>query len=510
MSAALCIMAHARVICDAQQPHKPHGRPVRLFCFSAHLTATMPLPKPPAKRAALLTAADFEAQAAPRTGQDNARRRAPPSRRRRPRSTARCGAELADAAPGARRAGAGAGRRGRPQRRQRRQRAGARRRKPRKPRGSGPAKLFVLDTNVLMHDPMSLFRFEEHDIYLPMITLEELDGHKKGMTEVARNARQVSRYLDELAASLDDARRRRHGDGMPLAEHRPPRSRRQAVLPDRRCSTSSCRPACRRARPTTRSSASCRRCASSSRSATWCWCPRTSTCASRRARSGLPAEDYFNDKTLEDADLLYTGVLRAAGRLLGAPRQDMESWQQGGHTYYRISGPAGAGAAGQPVRLPRGSRAPRRCTRSVTEITGKTAVLRTLRDYTHQKNTVWGVTARNREQNFALNLLMDPESDFVTLTGTAGTGKTLLTLAAGLSAGARRPPLHRDHHDPRDRAGRRGHRLPARHRGREDGPVDGRARGQPRGADARPTARPANGAAPRPTTWCAARSRSRA
>ena len=50
---------------------------------------------------------------------------------------------------------------------------------PRKPRGTGPAKLFVLDTNVLMHDPTSLFRFEEHDVYLPMITLEELDGHKR-------------------------------------------------------------------------------------------------------------------------------------------------------------------------------------------------------------------------------------------------------------------------------------------------------------------------------------------
>ena len=61
-----------------------------------------------------------------------------------------------------------------------------------KPKHSGPTKLFVLDTNVLMHDPMCLFRFEEHDIFLPMIVLEELDGHKKGMTEVARNARQTS------------------------------------------------------------------------------------------------------------------------------------------------------------------------------------------------------------------------------------------------------------------------------------------------------------------------------
>ena len=61
-------------------------------------------------------------------------------------------------------------------------------------------KLFVIDTNVLMHDPTSLFRFEEHDVFLPMITLEELDDHKKGMTEVARNARQASRYLEELIA----------------------------------------------------------------------------------------------------------------------------------------------------------------------------------------------------------------------------------------------------------------------------------------------------------------------
>jgi PhoH-like ATPase len=59
----------------------------------------------------------------------------------------------------------------------------------------------VLDTNVLLHDPTSLFRFEEHDIFLPMIVLEELDNHKKGMTEVARNGRQVSRTLDALAAA---------------------------------------------------------------------------------------------------------------------------------------------------------------------------------------------------------------------------------------------------------------------------------------------------------------------
>ena len=75
--------------------------------------------------------------------------------------------------------------------------------RPKKTKHAGPSKLFVLDTNVLLHDPMCLFRFEEHDIFLPMIVLEELDAHKKGMTEVARNARQTSRTLDALAGHQD-------------------------------------------------------------------------------------------------------------------------------------------------------------------------------------------------------------------------------------------------------------------------------------------------------------------
>ena len=54
-------------------------------------------------------------------------------------------------------------------------------------------KLFILDTNVLMHDPSCLFRFQEHDIFLPMVVLEELDRGKKGMSETARNVRQVNR-----------------------------------------------------------------------------------------------------------------------------------------------------------------------------------------------------------------------------------------------------------------------------------------------------------------------------
>ncbi|MCE2913990.1 MAG: PhoH family protein [Rubrivivax sp.] len=300
-----------------------------------------------------------------------------------------------------------------------------------KPRRTGPAKLFVLDTNVLMHDPMSLFRFEEHDVFLPMITLEELDGHKKGMSEVARSVRQVSRELDALASFAAKSGPLDASAGIPLAKtgHREAGGKLffqttlldiklPAGLPQGKADNQilGVVQTLREQQP-----------------------GREIVLVSKdinmrvKARAlGLPAEDYFNDKTLEDGDLLYTGVLALPADFWERHGKGIESWQQGGHTYYRISGPmVSALLINQFVYLEAPGAAPLYA--RVTEITGKSAVLRTLRDYTHSKNSVWGVTARNREQNFALNLLMDPECDFVTLAGTAGTGKTLMTLAAGLS-----------------------------------------------------------------------------
>jgi PhoH-like ATPase len=292
-------------------------------------------------------------------------------------------------------------------------------------------KLFVLDTNVLMHDPMSLFRFEEHDVFLPMITLEELDGHKKGMTEVARNVRQVSRELDQLAASLKSSSIEEMGKGLPLAGtgHREAEGKlffqTQLIdtplpqgLPQGKADNQilGVVQALKGLHP-----------------------GREVVLVSKdinmriKARAlGLPAEDYRNDKTLEDSDLLYTGVQALPSDFWERHGKTMESWQQGNTTFYRISGPlVPTLLVNELVYLEAPGATPLYA--KVTEITGKTAVLKTLKDYGHQKNAVWGVTARNREQNFALNLLMDPECDFVTLTGTAGTGKTLMTLAAGLS-----------------------------------------------------------------------------
>jgi PhoH-like ATPase len=147
---------------------------------------------------------------------------------------------------------------------------------------------------------------------------------------------------------------------------------------------------------------------------------------------GLPAEDYRNDKALEDSDLLYTGVQQLPADFWERHGKTMESWSANGLTYYRISGPLVPSLLiNELVYLEAPGETPLYA--RVTEITGKSAVLRTLKDYGNSKHAVWGIAARNREQNFALNLLMDPEVDLVTLTGTAGTGKTLMALAAGLA-----------------------------------------------------------------------------
>ena len=299
--------------------------------------------------------------------------------------------------------------------------------KTKKAKLAGPAKLFVLDTNVLMHDPMCLFRFEEHDIFLPMIVLEELDGHKKGMTEVARNARQTSRSLDALAGAqgADIAKGLKlnttghpEAGGCLLFQTKPLDYSLPTSLPQGKADNQilGVVEALRKE-----------------------YAPREVVLVSKdinmrvKARAlGLATDDYQNDKTLEDGDLLYSGSLALPPDFWTRQSKTVESWQQGSYTFYRITGPIVASllinqfvffeAPGEPPLYAR-----------VTEIRAKTAVLKTLKDYNHLKNAIWGVTTRNREQNFAMNLLMDPEVDFVTLAGTAGTGKTLMALASGLT-----------------------------------------------------------------------------
>jgi len=407
---------------------------VRLFCFYAEHD-TMPLPKPPTKPADMLNGVDFDTQAAPKADKRSLKTRAA-AQAVEPAVLALHDGGAGLTAPIRPAALSPSPAAGRPAARPAAPVASPLvQRHARKPRGTGPAKLFVLDTNVLMHDPMSLFRFEEHDVFLPMITLEELDGHKKGMSEVARSVRQVSRELDALASFVEKDGTLDAKAGIELSKtgHREAHGKLffQTMLLDIKLPAGL--PQGKADNQILGVVQALRE--QEQKSAT----PRDVVLVSKdinmrvKARAlGLPAEDYFNDKTLEDGDLLYTGVLALPADFWERHGKTMESWNQGGFTYYRISGPLVPNLLiNEFVYLEVAGAAPLYA--RVSEITGKTAVLKTLRDYAHVKNSVWGVVARNREQNFALNLLMDPDCDFITLTGTAGTGKTLMTLAAGLS-----------------------------------------------------------------------------
>ena len=293
----------------------------------------------------------------------------------------------------------------------------------------GIIRLFVLDTNVLMHDPSALFRFEEHDVYLPMMTLEELDNHKKGMSEVARNARTVSRSLDQLVANTSGTL----DEGIPLNKL----GNKDATgslyfqiqlnsisLPD--------------GLPTGKADnmilGVVRELHNSRKDRQVVLVSKDINMRIKARALGLPAEDYFNDQVLEDRDLMYSGVLQLPVDFWPKHGKDMESWSdaKSGTMFYRVTGPTVNQMMVNQFVYQENADGGTPFYAQVKEVQGKTALLQTLRDFSHQKNNVWSITARNREQNFAMNLLMNPDVDFVTLLGQAGTGKTLLALAAAL------------------------------------------------------------------------------
>lgn len=290
-------------------------------------------------------------------------------------------------------------------------------------------RLFVLDTNVLIHDPSAIYRFDEHDIYLPMIVLEELDSGKKGTSEFARSVRHINRLLDEIVAGKqyeaivkglpitppfnhDSSRHwgrlffQTHELSAQLPHSMPGQKADNSIL--------STTLALQKEKPDV-------------------FITLVSKDINLRIKAGIlgiHAEDYFNDKVLDDISTLHKGAWELPANFWETHGKKMSSWQESGRAFYKISGAEVEHwfpndciytASGEPFEA------------IVREINGKEATIEYAKDYTQEKHAVWGITARNREQNFALNLLLDPSIDFVTLQGSAGSGKTLLTLAAGLA-----------------------------------------------------------------------------
>ncbi|ABI57821.1 PhoH family protein [Alkalilimnicola ehrlichii MLHE-1] len=274
---------------------------------------------------------------------------------------------------------------------------------------SAPGRLYVLDTSVLIHDPTALFRFQEHGICLPMAVLTELDAAKQGHSDIARSARQASRFLDGLLSGTDRAAL---AAGVPLVDTDPGATGRLWFhnaddRPGDSGILASADQLTRELRHTQVTLVS-----------------KDVNLRVRALASGLRAEDYRSDRVTEDLDLLQSGIDTLPDAVWTARRETLlENGQEGVR-----------------IPLPEGTHwFPGQCLHHdesgfegiVRQAEPGACWVEPVQDFRGDGGP-WGVRARNQEQNFALNLLMDPEIDFVSLLGPAGTGKTLLTLAAGL------------------------------------------------------------------------------
>ncbi|WP_243041430.1 PhoH family protein [Dyella sedimenti] len=288
---------------------------------------------------------------------------------------------------------------------------------------TGSKRIYVLDTNVLLHDPTSLFRFEEHDVFIPMTVLEELDEKKKGASEVSRNGRQVSRFLNELIEHGNG-----HGisNGLELVSPQGVNLRR-GVAVGRLYFQQRTTNGHGKADNQILSSVIELRDQNPDRAVVL-----VSKDINLRIKAkiyGIHAEDYENDRALDDFALLYTGSTSLPDDFWDR-HPEVQSWNERGRTYYKLDRREDEDwHPNQCLYLPGDNSVELR----VLHVDDTRATLVLLDDHSHANHSVWGIAARNREQNFALNVLMDPDVDFVTLLGTAGTGKTLLALAAGLA-----------------------------------------------------------------------------
>jgi PhoH-like ATPase len=291
-------------------------------------------------------------------------------------------------------------------------------------------RIFVLDTNVLMHDPTSIFRFDEHDVFIPMIVLEELDAGKKGLSEAARNVRQVSRFLDELMANATKTQidlglelptakyvsgGKKAASGRLFFQTKVLSSGLPDTLPGHGADNAILGQALALQREFDEAQVTL--------------VSKDINLRIKAAIIGVHTEDYYSDKTIEDADLLYRGVQELPANFWEKHGKNMQSWQEHAHTFYRVQGPMTREWHANQFLYQKDADGLEAMVRTIDD---KGAVLQLVNDYRGERHSIWGISARNREQNFALNLLLDPEIDFVTILGPAGTGKTLLTLAAGL------------------------------------------------------------------------------
>jgi PhoH-like ATPase len=277
-------------------------------------------------------------------------------------------------------------------------------------------RLFVLDTNVLLHDPHSTLKFREHDVFVPFVTLEELDGKKAGREDLNRNARQATRLLNDIvmqpgftmetgfplnafnggsatgnlfvqreALAFLSNEHVRKNDNLylsVLADLKTKFPGREVVL-----------------------------------------VTKDLNLRIKARAMDFAAEDFLYDHALQDADLIYRGWRQVTDKQFAQWGPELKSWRAGRVAHYSIP-LSGDEQLNEFLVFPDGG------LYRMVELRESTAVLQAVEDTTKDKNSVMGICARNEEQRAALSLLQDEDVDLVTLLGPAGTGKTLLALAA--------------------------------------------------------------------------------
>lgn len=279
--------------------------------------------------------------------------------------------------------------------------------------------IYVLDTNVLIHDPNALLRFDEHHVVIPIVVLEEMDHLKRGMDEIARNIREVSRTLDGIVAQQDNIEEGfpLHGGGrlffemddrtddLPggfvknIGDNRilAVTMRLQQNNPDKRVVLVS----------------------------------KDINCRIKARAIGLKSEDYRSDRIVEDLNVLSSGSIQLSDGVWADMAKDMQISESEHGSRYVITWPQDLPLPliNTFVLLPGEQEIALRCTNIAAH---DRVTLDDIYSYRTDRHAVWGVKARNIEQNMALNLCMDANLDLVALMGVAGSGKTLMALATGL------------------------------------------------------------------------------
>lgn len=281
-------------------------------------------------------------------------------------------------------------------------------------------KMYVLDTNVLIHDPNALLNFEEHDVIIPMTVLEELDNLKSGKQAVAADCRQAIRNIDKL---LGDAVPKDIERGVPIkrAQKAEPLGTLSILMSTEHVGSHSL-PENLNDNKIINTLAELQK---RHKSRDIILVSKDINMRLKARGFGVEAQDYHNDQLLDDIDLLPSGY-REFPNSFWDTIEKVETVQREGVTEHLLK------REGELARLNINEFVidEQGFVGKVVDLQDDKLIMQDLHQDDLMNEEVWGLVPRDLYQAMALNLLLDPDIHLVNLTGSAGSGKTILALAA--------------------------------------------------------------------------------